>query len=168
MSAMESINFEKRPDAAQFDELVRRLDPDEDGKITVIDLHLLVSEIDSDPRKKHDDDDDDGGGDDDGEAPPKAKRSAAQDSQSGRQNDETAGLFDAKQHHGHRVAASARERLARAAWHRAERTLPSKRADFFAVHVFLAPPKSLARRGAAHTARRGARCLRMISEQRQP
>ena len=107
MSAMESINFEKRPDAAQFDELVRRLDPDEDGKIaprlghrsgspthgprlllphtvylprsagkiTVKDLHLLVSEIElRDHAKKDDDDDDD---DDDAEAPPKAKAKRA-------------------------------------------------------------------------------------------
>ena len=95
-----------RPDAAQFDELVRRLDPDEDGKIaprlghrsgshahgprhllphtvylppsagkiTVKDLHLLVSEIElRDHAKKDDDDDDD---DDDAEAPPKAKAKA--------------------------------------------------------------------------------------------
>ena len=109
MSAMESINFEKRPDAAQFDELVRRLDPDEDGKlaprlghrscsgshahgpppscsltpylppfagkITVKDLHLLVSEIElRDHAKKDDDDDDD---DEDAEAPPKAKAKRA-------------------------------------------------------------------------------------------
>ena len=31
--------------------------------------------------------------------------------------DRVSGLFDAKQHHGHRPAAGARERLARAAWH---------------------------------------------------
>ena len=107
MSAMESINFEKRPDAAQFDELVRRLDPDEDGKIapplghrsgsgchthgprlllphtvylprstgkiTVKDLHLLVSEIELRDHAKKDDDDDD----DDAEAPPKAKAKRA-------------------------------------------------------------------------------------------
>ena len=94
-----------RPDAAQFDELVRRLDPDEDGKIapplghrsgshpppscsltpytsprsagkiTVKDLHLLVSEIElRDHAKKDDDDDDD---DEDAEAPPKAKAKRA-------------------------------------------------------------------------------------------
>ena len=97
-----------RPDAAQFDELVRRLDPDEDGKIaprlghrsgsgchthgprlllphpylppstgkiTVKDLHLLVSEIElRDHAKKDDDDDDD---DEDADAPPKAKAKRA-------------------------------------------------------------------------------------------
>ena len=54
---------------------MRRLDPDEDGKITVKDLHLLVSEIElRDHAKKDDDDDDD---DDDAEAPPKAKAKRA-------------------------------------------------------------------------------------------
>ena len=35
----------------------------------------------------------------------------------GRTTGRVSGLFDAKQHHGHRPAASVRERLARAAWH---------------------------------------------------
>ena len=92
MSAMESINFEKRPDAAQFDERgsvgprrgrQARTAPrtpsgsqHRHGKITVKDLHLLVSEIElRDHAKKDDDDDDD---DEDAEAPPKAKKRAAQ------------------------------------------------------------------------------------------
>ena len=55
---------------------MRRLDPDEDGKITVKDLHLLVSEIElRDHAKKDDDDDDDD--DEDAEARPKAKAKRA-------------------------------------------------------------------------------------------
>merc|ERR1712196_157360 len=43
--AMEQINFEKRPGAAQFKELLKQLDPDEDGKITLKDIHKLVVDM---------------------------------------------------------------------------------------------------------------------------
>ena len=50
--------------------------------------------------------------------------------------DRVNGLFDAKQHHGHRPAAGARERLARAAWHTCRNVCRVNEPIFF-THLLL-------------------------------
>ena len=45
LHAMSSINFAKRPRAAQFRALVKELDPDSDGKILISDLQRVVQEM---------------------------------------------------------------------------------------------------------------------------
>ena len=54
LQAMESIAPSKRPDAQQFQQLVRTLDQNEDGKITVAELRDAIAEMEM--REDPDDD----------------------------------------------------------------------------------------------------------------
>ena len=65
--------------------------------------------------------------------------------------DRVSGLFDAKQHHGHRPAAGARERLARAAWHTCRNVCRVNGADFFTLPASSTSPSSYLGRCTAHT-----------------